>query len=53
MTHYETIQQGIEAAAELLCRHLDCDRCPAEAQCSVGANGMKHWLEMEDYEDDN
>ena len=53
MTHYETIQQGIEAAAELICRHLDCDHCPASERCGYGDNGMKHWLELEDYEDDD
>lgn len=53
MTHYETIAQGIEAAARLLCRHFECDHCPASERCGYGDNGMKRWLEMEDCEDDD
>jgi hypothetical protein len=52
-THYEIITENIEEAAAVLCRHTECDKGCAAEWCSPGHNGMKHWLEMEDYEDDN
>ena len=52
MTHYETMRQGKKELAEVLCRHLDCDYCPAWPLCRTGNNGMVRWLDLEDSEDD-
>lgn len=52
MTHYELLTQNEKEASATLCRHTDCEKCFAAEWCSPGHNGLTHWLEMKDSEDD-
>lgn len=52
MTHYEQMMKSKKDLAEVLCRHMECENCPASALCRVGNNGMMRWLDLEDSADD-
>ena len=53
MTHYETMMKSKADLAEVICRHLECEACPASALCRAGNNGMQRWLDLEDSADDD